>query len=615
VAGGGAGGFASSNAGGQGGGGAGGFITSFPGGTKIALDIGSSTPITIGGGGATNSTCTSYNPGSPSIFSTITSAGGGGGGTAGNNNGQAGGSGGGANFAGTGGAGNTPPVSPSQGNAGGNGGNPGGASGAGGGGASAAGATGPGGRTGGAGSANSISGSPVFYAGGGGGSGYTSKASGGTGGGGTSATTVVLKYEIAGGLNEIYDMSPVDGVISSIRAFSEATQSGTTDINIYKNGVSIFDTEILSIPPNEQSSSASTYNLDTFNFNSFDVLRFSASSVADQTLKIYVSLCVSPICSQYVQPTAQISPSSISQFTNVTLSGSSSNLTNPIYVWTLSNFKNTSDTTVTSYTGQTLPTGYFTSSGSSNVSLTVTGDEGLVIANTFNVTSFTPATISNLKSWYDATQGITLVGGEVDQWADQSGNGYTLTAPTSSERPNYSAYTLNSLPLLSSAAGGKKLSRNTYGLNSTISGATIYVIGTLLGGGQTYERLVTGGFSNQFWIGKDATNQAIQGAYQANVSPYGSIVSITYGTYYTICLSGTTSESNVILNDTTAGTVFTYNPDYSDQGFAIFANAGGEGTYTDGRGAVGEIIVYDKTVTSTENTTITRYLRNKWQHY
>jgi hypothetical protein len=33
-----------------GGGGAGGYRTSFPGGTKISLEIGSSTPITVGGG-------------------------------------------------------------------------------------------------------------------------------------------------------------------------------------------------------------------------------------------------------------------------------------------------------------------------------------------------------------------------------------------------------------------------------------------------------------------------------------------------------------------------------------------------------------------------------------
>ena len=84
-------------------------------------------PITVGsGGGLTNPGSTTPNPGSNSIFSTITSAGGGGGGTASGSpgrDGQPGGSGGGGGGNGgtatAAGAGNTPPVSPPQGNPGG----------------------------------------------------------------------------------------------------------------------------------------------------------------------------------------------------------------------------------------------------------------------------------------------------------------------------------------------------------------------------------------------------------------------------------------------------------------------------------------------------------------
>jgi hypothetical protein len=76
VAGGGGGGFAG------GGGGAGGYRTSFPGGTKITLDVGtSSIPITIGAGGAGGASEPVYEDvDQHSIFSTITSAGGGRGG-------------------------------------------------------------------------------------------------------------------------------------------------------------------------------------------------------------------------------------------------------------------------------------------------------------------------------------------------------------------------------------------------------------------------------------------------------------------------------------------------------------------------------------------------------
>jgi hypothetical protein len=175
---------------GNGGGGAGGYRTSFPGGTKISTPA-TTYPITVGGGGTASP---GYTNGSPSIFSTITSAGGGYAGLSCTANGNPGGSGGGGsgltNL--TAGTGNTPPVSPPQGNNGGAGivGTSGNRPGGGGGGAGAVGAAGtPGqGGPGGAGSANSITGSSVTYAGGGGGGTFSQAGTGGTGGVGGGGT-------------------------------------------------------------------------------------------------------------------------------------------------------------------------------------------------------------------------------------------------------------------------------------------------------------------------------------------------------------------------------------------------------------------------------------------
>jgi len=178
-----------------GGGGAGGYregksgcagcYTASPLAASCGITVTSTTyPITVGGGGAGQP---GQSSGSPSIFSTITSAGGGKG------NwyfcaGTPGGSGGGGAYAGplAGGSGNTPPVSPPQGNNGGNGSpaaspaNAGGA--AGGGGAGAVGQNGanndPG--NGGAGVTSSFNGTPTTRAGGGGAGGFS--APGGTGG-------------------------------------------------------------------------------------------------------------------------------------------------------------------------------------------------------------------------------------------------------------------------------------------------------------------------------------------------------------------------------------------------------------------------------------------------
>src|SRR5210317_2373438 len=161
-----------------GGGGAGGHRTTFPspscnaGAFPVAIQT---YPITVGAGGSTATA------GSPSVFSTITSAGGGLG-AASPAAGGAGGSGGGAGHSGpkAGGSGNTPPVSPSQGNDGGDAQGPAPGNGGGGGGAGGAGGDGssPTAGNGGAGTANSITAASVTRAGGGGGGGYPNSGSG-----------------------------------------------------------------------------------------------------------------------------------------------------------------------------------------------------------------------------------------------------------------------------------------------------------------------------------------------------------------------------------------------------------------------------------------------------
>ena len=229
VAGGGAGGKDYPAGTGGGGGGAGGFreykgpadcytaspLNGNPGGTSVTVTT-QAYPITVGAGGATvpAGPGTTVNPGSNSLFSTVTSAGGGGGSnncntTANPATNLSGGSGGGNTYYDArpcapqsgGGAGNTPPTTPPQGNNGGNGSpsNTNGYRSGGGGGATAAGVNGngpsPTAGDGGAGAITSIAGAPNGYAGGGGGGfwgptgPYPTGGSGGTGGGGPAGPT------------------------------------------------------------------------------------------------------------------------------------------------------------------------------------------------------------------------------------------------------------------------------------------------------------------------------------------------------------------------------------------------------------------------------------------
>ena len=218
----------------SGGGGAGGFreshcsttsgcYTASPLASATSIPVGvSAYPITVGAGGSAgpSSTPTIASNGSPSTFSTITSAGGGYGARGGGNNpcqpGGPGGSGGGSGAFGhitctpavrnPGGTGNTPPVAPPQGNPGGKGTYQGATGAGGGGGAIAGGASAtrvcsPPCTTagdGGAGVTTAIPGTPTAYAGGGGGAngyfcsnaGIGGSGDGGLGGGGAGGSAI-----------------------------------------------------------------------------------------------------------------------------------------------------------------------------------------------------------------------------------------------------------------------------------------------------------------------------------------------------------------------------------------------------------------------------------------
>ena len=53
----------------------------------------------------------------------------------------------------------------------------------------------------------------------------------------------------------------------------------------------------------------------------------------------------------------------------------------------------------------------------------------------FSQITFKPTDVTGLQLWLSSDTGITLNGGDVQQWADRSGNGKDATQPTVSDQP------------------------------------------------------------------------------------------------------------------------------------------------------------------------------------
>ena len=225
---------------------------------------------------------------------------------------------------------------------------------------------------------------------------------------------------------------------------------------------------------------------------------------------------------------------------------------------------------------------------------------------------FTPASIPNLKSWHDASvvSSLTIIGGEVDIWNDISGNGYNLQAPSSGDRPTYSAKTLNGIAVVSSLTPTKQLYRSNYGLNPQISGGTVFIVGAQNAGDTGYGRFVDADFATGFWTGRFSLSPQLGGAFLANLAPYGSFVDANDGQFNIISLSANTTDSNIVLNNAEFGSPFTYvSGSYANNGLSFYSAVAGSF-----RGAkdIAEVIIYDRTLTPSESTQIYDYLNKKW---
>ena len=187
------------------------------------------------------------------------------------------------------------------------------------------------------------------------------------------------------------------------------------------------------------------------------------------------------------QPSVEVSilPSSAVQYENVILSASTTG-TSAVFVWSLTDFYDTSGNTISSYTGQTLTEGYFSSTGSSNVSVSVVCDEGEGSTSTFSVSEFDPAS-TNPDLWYDATDvsTLTLRNDGTNDYVEAIENkgvltgstGMTLTQSVAAEQPLYSASTINgSLNVLYGDGVSNVLLADYGSVISSISGRTSFSV-------------------------------------------------------------------------------------------------------------------------------------------
>jgi hypothetical protein len=230
-----------------------------------------------------------------------------------------------------------------------------------------------------------------------------------------------------------------------------------------------------------------------------------------------------------------------------------------------------------------------------------------------------PSDIPNLGLWLKADAGITLVGGAVDAWADQSGNGRDFSAPALANRPAYSG-TINGLPVLTFDGTDDYLSGNASSLNiaQNVNGLTIIAVvktglDTLqryvcVGSGTslTQARAAIGVTTTQWELagrrldadslqtltgGVDNTNYVIQSAmFRYSVATAGLFINSASQVDSAFQTAGNTSN--------TASLRFVLGCNINLANFLV--------------GDIAEVIIYQRAISVAERNSVERYLSVKW---
>lgn len=237
---------------------------------------------------------------------------------------------------------------------------------------------------------------------------------------------------------------------------------------------------------------------------------------------------------------------------------------------------------------------------------------------------FNPIDIGQLKGWYKGDAGLTLVGGEVDVWADQSGNGNNVSAPAAINRPTITTRNGKNVLIFTGSGGAKSLRNLTTELFRNLGAGTIIVAGSCSDTSASRQQvfIATPTNSGRAVLGYKVNGGAKLGATTAGRRTNADSISVEVGQ----ATLSTAWLNNMALFNFNAATLTTYvnatqtetlnpfqtagNTPNDGGGLAIGSNAALSGGWFQGQ--IAEILIYQKALNSTELAQVNTYLNNRW---
>jgi hypothetical protein len=233
--------------------------------------------------------------------------------------------------------------------------------------------------------------------------------------------------------------------------------------------------------------------------------------------------------------------------------------------------------------------------------------------------SFTPADLTGLIAWYDATvdvyndAGSTLAtnGQEVVQWNDQSGNGYHLGKGATG--PTYQTTGFNSLPTISfDASVPNKMLASSVSVGGTV--LSCFAVGQMLTGTESFGRILS--YIDALGGGADFDNDGsaamlLRDSGNNGIAAYrnGALdaAAISLATNYRLGSVFDGTNHNTYVNNVATGPTANSMSFGASGGLEVGDASGGSWS-----GPISEIVVFASAPDGATRTSLDDYFKTKW---
>lgn len=229
----------------------------------------------------------------------------------------------------------------------------------------------------------------------------------------------------------------------------------------------------------------------------------------------------------------------------------------------------------------------------------------LLVGNTAYNPVPTIPTISNLFAQYDAanTSSVTISGG-VSQWSDVSGNGRHLAQGTSSDRPTYVTPGKNGLNTISFDGSNDQLQTSSF----TFTNPATFFFVIKMGSFASYQSVFDGINNNTANLNANNDSSINKFAFYSDGWETVQLTGLSLNTWYRTTWVFNGGSSLAYIND---GSAVTWS-DGNLSNIGGFRLGEGDGGGEHANMELGEFIVYNRALNSTERGQINSYLSTKW---